>query len=151
MFKKNNYSVIYDRQKYYIYYQLADENNKIRIIKCFYDPKKINQQDDIQTINLYDTKFKDYGKIRLKFIEGKPDDKMLKNYLEKFKKWSYYLKINNIYSIDITNDDIIASEKLFFSLCKGYDKLKRITNIEYYYMESCANNAIIYLKKMILK
>ena len=147
MFKKNNHSVIYDRQKYYIYYQLADENNKIRIIKSFYDPKKINKPDDIQTINLYDTKFKDYGKIRLKFIEGKPDDEMLKNYLEKFKKWSYYLKINNIYSIDITNDDIIASEKLFFSLCKGYDKLKRITNIEYYYMESCANNAIIYLKK----
>jgi hypothetical protein len=152
MYNKNNYStkkqkVIYDRQKYYIYYQLADENNKIRIIKCFYDPKKINKQDDIQTINLYDTKFKDYGKIRLKFIEGKPDDKMLKNYLEKFKKWSYYLKINHIYSIDITNDDIIASEKFFFSLCEGYDKLKRITDIEYYYMESCANNAIIYLKK----
>ena len=152
MYNKNNYStkkqkVIYDRQKYYIYYQLADENNKIRIIKCFYDPKKINQPKDIRTIDLYDTEFKDYGKIRLKFIEGKPDDEMLKNYLEKFKKWSYYLKINDIYSIDITNDDIIASEKFFFSLCKGYDKLKRITDIEYYYMESCANNAIIYLKK----
>ena len=116
MFKKNNYSVIYDRQKYYIYYQLADENNKIRIIKSFYDPKKINKPDDIQTINLYDTKYKDYGKIRLKFIEGKPDDEMLKNYLEKFKKWSYYLKINNIHSIDITNDDIVSSEKFFFSI-----------------------------------
>ena len=71
----------------------------------FLRPKKNNKPDDIQTINLYDTKLKDYGKIRLKFIEGKPDDEMLKNYLENFL--IFYLKINNIHSIDITNDDIV--------------------------------------------
>ena len=49
MYKKFNtptkkQKVIYDRQKYYTYYQLADENNKIRIIKCFYDPKKLTNR-----------------------------------------------------------------------------------------------------------
>ena len=147
--KKQFPTIKYDRQKYFIYYQLADENNKIRIIKCFYDPKKINQPDDITTIDIHDKKFKDYGKIKLKFIEGKPNDEMLIDYLTNFKKWVLFLKlknVNNVYSIDITRDDIYASEKFFFSLAKDYDKLKRITNIEYYYMESCANNAIVYLK-----
>jgi len=46
MYNKNNYStkkqkVIYDRQKYYIYYQLADENNRIRIIKYFTTQKEL--------------------------------------------------------------------------------------------------------------
>jgi len=70
---------------------------------------------------------------------------MLKDYLKSFKKWAYSTKLNR--------DDILAGEKFFFSLCKGYDQLKRITKIEYYY-------AIIYralimllyiLKRMTLK
>ena len=52
-------------------------------------------------------------------------------------------KINPIYSIDLSRGDIFCSEKFFFSLVKGYDKFKKITDIEYYYFESCSNNAMI--------
>ena len=71
-------------------------------------------------------KYKDYGKIPLKFIEGTPSDEMLKDYLQKFNKWMCSAKLNPIYSIDLSRGDIFACEKLFFSLCKGYDKLKKL-------------------------
>ena len=71
--KKPTYN--FDKKNFYIYYQLADQNNKIRIINSFSDAPK--------TIDSYDKKYKDYGKIPLKFIEGTPSDEMLKDYLKK--------------------------------------------------------------------
>ena len=120
---KNNYpktkpTYNFDKKNFYIYYQLADQNNKIRIINSFGDPPK--------TIDMYEKKYKDYGKIPLKFIEGIPSDEMLKEYLIKFKTWMCSAKRNPIYSIDLSRGDIFACEKLFFSLCKGYDKLKKL-------------------------
>ena len=35
-------------------------------------------------------------------------------------------KINPVYSIDLSRGDIFCSEKFFFSLVKGYDKLKKL-------------------------
>ena len=73
MSKKINYA--FDKKYFYIYYQLADQNNKIRMINCFNDAPK--------TIDIDDVKYKDYGKIPLKFIEGTPSDEMLIDYLKK--------------------------------------------------------------------
>ena len=73
-----------------------------------------------------DIKYKDYGKIPLKFIEGIPSDEMLKEYLKNFKTWMCSAKINPMYSIDLSRGDIFACEKFFFSLVKGYDKLKKL-------------------------
>jgi hypothetical protein len=145
---KNNYrktktTYNFDKEFFYIYYQLADQNNKIRMINSFGDKPK--------TIDLYDINYKKYGKIPLKFIEEAPSDDILRIYLKKFKTWMCSAKLNQIYSIDLSRGDIFACEKLFFSLCKGYDKLKKITDIEYYYSESCSNNAIIYLKESNIK
>ena len=139
--KKINYN--FDKKNFFIYYQLVNENNKLRIINSFGDAPKTIDTDDI--------KYKDYGKIPLKFIEGIPSDEMLRIYLKKFKTWMCSAKINPIYSIDLSRGDIFCSEKFFFSLVKGYDKLKKITDIEYYYSESCSNNAIIYLKQNDIK
>ena len=72
-----------------------------------------------------DIKYKDYGKIPLKFIEGIPSDEMLKEYLKNFKTWMCSAKINPMYSIDLSRGDIFACEKFFFSLVKGYDKFKK--------------------------
>ena len=132
MSKKITYN--FDKKYFYIYYQLVNENNRIRMINSFGDAPK--------TIDIDDIRYKDYGKIPLKFIEGIPSDEMLKEYLKKFKTWMCSAKINPIYSIDLSRGDIFCCEKFFFSLVKGYDKLKKITDIEYYYSESCSNNAI---------
>ena len=129
--KKITYN--FDKKHYFVYYKLADQNDK-----CFYNPNKTNRPDDITTIDIDDIKYKDYGKIPLKFIEGTPSDKMLKDYLKKFKTWVCSAKINTIYSIDLSRGDIFCSEKFFFSLVKGYDKVKKITDIGYYYSESCS-------------
>ena len=141
--KKQKLIYSYDTEYFYIYYQLVNENNKIRMINSFGDTPK--------TIDIDDIKYKNYGKIPLKFIEGIPSDEMLIDYLKKFKTWMCSAKINPIYSIDLSRGDIFCSEKFFFSLVKGYDKLKKITDIEYYYSESCSNNAIIYLKESNIK
>ena len=77
--KKINYN--FDKKNFYIYYQLVNENNKIRMINSFGDAPKTIDTDDI--------KYKDYGKIPLKFIEGTPSDEMLKEYLKQFKTWMY--------------------------------------------------------------
>ena len=99
---KSDYStkkITYDFNKkyYFVYYKLADQNNKIRIIKCFYDLNKTNRPDDITTIDIDDIKYKDYGKIPLNFIEGIPSDEILKEYLKKFKTWMCSAKINPIF------------------------------------------------------
>ena len=80
--KKINYN--FDKKYFYIYYQLANENNKIRMINCF--------ADEFKTIDSDDIKYKDYGKIPLKFIEGIPSDEMLKDYLKKLKRGCVQLK-----------------------------------------------------------
>jgi hypothetical protein len=90
---KTNYSTKkitynFDNQKFYIYYQLADQNNKIRTINSFGDAPK--------TIDIDDIKYKDYGKIPLKFIDGIPSDEMLIKYLKQFKTWMCSAKINTI-------------------------------------------------------
>ena len=113
--KKITYN--FDKAYFYIYYQLVNENNKIRMINCFNDAPK--------TIDIDDIKYKDYGKIPLKFIEGIPSDEMLIKYLKQFKTWMCSAKINPIYSIDLSRGDIFSCEKFFFSLVKGYDKLKK--------------------------
>ena len=41
----------FDKKYYFVYCNLADQNNKIRIIKCFYNPNKMNRPDDITTID----------------------------------------------------------------------------------------------------
>ena len=64
--KKINYA--FDKKYFYIYYQLVNENNRIRIINSFGDAPKTIDADEI--------KYKDYGKIPLKFIEGIPSDEM---------------------------------------------------------------------------
>ena len=127
---KTNYSIKkitydFDKKYYFVYYKLADQNDKIRMIKCFYNPNKTNRPDDITTIDIDDIKYKDYGKIPLKFIGGTPSDEMLKDYLKKFKTWMCSAKINSIYSIDLSRGDTFCCEKFFFSLVKGYDKFKK--------------------------
>ena len=97
--KKITYN--FDKAYFYIYYQLVNENNKIRMINSFGDAPK--------TIDIDDIKYKDYGKIPLKFIEGIPSDEMLKDYLKKFKTWMCSAKINPIYSIDLSRGDIFCS------------------------------------------
>ena len=82
--------------------------------------------DAPKTIDIDDIKYKDYGKIPLKFIEGNPSDEMLIKYLKQFKTWMCSAKINPIYSIDLSRGDIFCCEKFFFSLVKGYDKLKKL-------------------------
>ena len=61
---------------------------------------------------------------------------MLKEYLKIFKTWMCSAKINPIYSIDSSRGEIFPCEKFFFSLVKRYVKLKKITDIEYYYSET---------------
>ena len=139
---KRNLKVSYAKPDYYIYYKLADEEYKYRII---------NNYGRISTIDLSDVntsvEYKSYGKIPMKFVEGLPDDNMLTEYFNKFRAWAFTSVKNKIFSVDLTNGDIVATQRTFFSLCIDYKQHKKIMAIEYKYIERCANNAIIYLKQ----
>jgi len=136
--KKSLPEVNYAKPNYYIYYDLADEDDKRRII---------TNKGDIKTIDKYDPQYKDYGKNYLKFIEGKPNDQMLKDYLVQFKKWCYSAKLNRVYSVDLTQGDIFAMRQVFFSLIQNYKKHEKITATEFKWFEKCANNALMYLRE----
>ena len=130
-------SVKYFNEKYYIYYQIADTDCDRRIIT--YD-------GIIKTIDEHDETYQKYLAVPLTFIDKKPCDIVLKDYLKDYRKWIYSAKLNRVYSIDFTRGNVSACQQTFFSLVKNYKQNERITAKEYTYFEKCANNALYYLR-----
>lgn len=130
---------------YYIFYNLADQDNKQRII---------THDGILDTIDKYDHKYKNYTYVQVKFIECELNDEILKEYLTWYKRWADECMNNDIYKIDITQGDIKATQQFYFSLVKGY-KCKtskkllhdKIIATEYKLFERCKNNALFYLRE----
>jgi hypothetical protein len=135
----------YKFKKYYIYYDLADEDHKRRII---------TNDGKLDTIDRYINDYKGYNDIPIKFISSAQNDEILKEFLKFFEQWKDEAMNNNIYRVDLTQGDIKAIQQCFFSLITGYKnkdskKLEhdKITATEYKWFEKCANNALFYLTK----
>jgi hypothetical protein len=62
-------------ENYYIFYDLADEDNQQRII---------TNDGVIDTIDKYDHKYKKYDAIQMKFLDCDPNNDVLKEYLKFF-------------------------------------------------------------------
>lgn len=133
----------YKFSKYYIYYDLVDEDNKRRII---------TMDGKLDTIDKWKNDYKGYNDIQVKFIECTLNDDILKEYLQFFERWKDEAMNNGIYKVDITQGDVRAMQQCFFSLVTGYKnktsgKLEhdKIVAIEFKWFERCANNALYYL------
>lgn len=135
----------YKNSNYYIYYEIADEENSRRII---------TNQGDLDTIDKYSNSYDYCTPIQLKFVDKAPNDDILKEYLKNFEIWKDECMNNGIYKVDITQGDVRAMQQFFFSLVNGYkDKITKkllhdkICSVEYKIFEKCANNAVMYLKQ----
>jgi hypothetical protein len=101
----------------------------------------------LATIEKDDETYKGYLAVILKYVEKKPCDKVLTDYLVDYKKWIFSAKLNRVYSIDFTRGDVQACQQTFFSLVKNYKQNEKIIATEFKWFEKCSNNALYYLKQ----
>lgn len=130
-------TVKYFNPNYYIYYQLADVEQKRRII---------THNGILLTIDDDDIKYRSYLGVVMLFIDEKPNDSVLIEYLKNYKKWLYSAKLNKIFSIDFSRGAVIACQQTFFKLIKNFKDHEPIKCIEYKWFENCKNNALVYLR-----
>jgi hypothetical protein len=131
--------ISFKNDNYYIYYEIADSNEELR--RC------ITNNGVFATHDISDDRFDGYLAVPLRNIDEDPCDKTLSDYLAKYKKWRYSARLNKVYGVDFSVGEVSACQRLFFQLIRNYKQNAPIDRIEYFWMEKCANNALMYLKE----